>query len=377
MNTAPSLQALPDNLINLADHEACARSRLDSNAWAYFYGGAADEFSLAANRQAWDALTLWPRVLRTLAGGHTRVHLLGRELACPLLVAPMAFQRMAHADGELAMAYASAALGAGMVFSTQASMPLEQVAQAVLGMQGRGPLWFQLYLQHDRGFTRQLVARAEAAGYEALVLTVDAPAHGARDRERRARFRLPEGIGAINLQGMASPPSVPLEHGQSALFDGLLHQAPTWEDVQWLQSQTRLPVLLKGILHPADAMQAARLGVAGLIVSNHGGRTLDTAPATAIALRHVVHALRSAGMDVPVLVDGGIRRGTDVLKAMALGASAVLIGRPAIWGLANAGAAGVAHVLRLLRDELEIAMALSGCARLSDASPALLDPACA
>lgn len=375
MSHVPSLQAVPPALVNLADHESHARGQLDDNAWAYFSGGAGDELSMAANRQAWDALTLWPRVLRPLAGGHTRLQLLGRELATPLLVAPMAFQRMVHADGELATAYAAAALGAGMVLSTQASLPLEQIAQATRGTAGHGPLWFQLYLQHDRGFTRQLVARAEAAGYEALVLTVDAPTNGARDRERRAGFRLPAGISAVNLHGMAPPTSPALQPGQSALFDHLLHQAPTWADIAWLQENTGLPVLLKGILHPADAVQAARLGVAGLIVSNHGGRTLDTVPATATALGHVVRALRGAGLELPVLADGGIRRGTDVLKALALGAAAVLIGRPVIWGLANAGAAGVAHVLRLLRDELEIAMALSGCACLADASAELLGPA--
>lgn len=369
MTHVPSRQQLPPGIASLADHEQHARQHLDDNAWAYFAGGAADEITLCANRSAWDALTLWPRVLRPLAGGHTRIELLGRTLAHPVLLAPVAFQRMAHGDGELATAYAAAAMGAGMVLSTQATLPLETIAQAVLNDAGRGPLWFQLYLQHDRGFTRTLVERAEAAGYEALVLTVDAPSSGARDRERRAGFRLPPGIGAVNLAQMPSAPPVVLQPGQSALFDALLHQAPTWDDVAWLQSITRLPVLLKGVLHPADARQAASLQVAGLVVSNHGGRTLDTTPATATALPRIVQAVQGA---LPVLVDGGIRRGTDVLKAMALGASAVLVGRPVVWGLANAGAAGVAHVLRLLRDELEIAMALTGCATLADASPALL-----
>ncbi|MBB6561730.1 4-hydroxymandelate oxidase [Acidovorax soli] len=366
----PALQPIPAHIVTLDDHERHARSQLDNNAWAYFSGGAADEITLRANRSAWDALPLWPRVLRPLAGGHTRVQLLGRTLAHPVLLAPVAFQRMAHGDGELATAYAAAALGAGLVLSTQATLPLETIAQAILNDAGRGPLWFQLYLQHDRGFTRALVERAEAAGYEALVLTVDAPSSGARDRERRAGFHLPPGITAVNLAQLPPAPRVALQPGQSALFDALLHQAPTWDDVAWLQSITRLPVLLKGVLHPADARQAAGLQVAGLVVSNHGGRTLDTAPATATALPRIVQAVEGR---LPVLVDGGIRRGTDVLKAMALGASAVLVGRPVVWGLANAGAAGVAHVLRLLRDELEIAMALTGCATLADASPALLD----
>ena len=370
MTQIPARHTIPPGLVTLADHELHARTQLDDNAWAYFSGGAADEISLRANRSAWDALPLWPRVLRPLAGGHTRVPLLGRTLAHPILLAPVAFQRLAHPDGELAMAYAAAALGAGVVLSTQASVSLESVAQAVLPDPGRGPLWFQLYLQPDRGFTQALVQRAEAAGYEALVLTVDAPTSGVRDRERRAGFRLPPGVGPVNLAGLQAPASPPLSPGQSALFDGLLHHAPTWDDIAWLRSITRLPVLLKGVLHPADARQAVSVGAAGLIVSNHGGRTLDTAPATATALPRVVQAVGGA---VPVLVDGGIRRGTDVLKAMALGASAVLVGRPAVWGLANAGAAGVAHVLRLLRDELEVAMALTGCATLAEATPALLE----
>ena len=370
MTQIPARHTIPPGLVTQADHEQHARTQLDDNAWAYFSGGAADEISLRANRSAWDALPLWPRMLRPLAGGHTRVPLLGRTLAHPVLLAPVAFQRLAHPDGELAMAYAAAALGAGVVLSTQASVSLESVAQAVLPDPGRGPLWFQLYLQPDRGFTQALVQRAEAAGYEALVLTVDAPTSGVRDRERRAGFRLPSGVGPVNLAGLQTPASPPLSPGQSALFDGLLHHAPTWDDIAWLQSITRLPVLLKGVLHPADARQAVSVGAAGLIVSNHGGRTLDTAPSTATALPRVVQAVQGKA---PVLVDGGIRRGTDVLKAMALGASAVLVGRPAVWGLANAGAAGVAHVLRLLRDELEVAMALTGCATLAEATPALLE----
>ncbi len=371
MTGTPSLDALPAGLINLADHEAHARARLDENAWAYFSGGAADELTLAANRSSWDTLQLLPRVLQPLSGGHTRVRLLGRTLAHPILLAPVAFQRLAHPDGELATAHAAAALGAGLVLSTQASIPLETVARAVRDEASRGPLWFQLYLQEDRGSTVELVQRAETAGYEALVLTVDAPVHGARDRERRASFALPPGVHAVNLEGQP-PATLPrLMPGQSALFDGLLRRAPTWDDLAWLQTQTRLPILLKGVLHPADARQAAGLNVAGLVVSNHGGRTLDTTPTTAAVLPRIADAL---GGTLPLLVDGGIRRGTDVLKALALGASAVLVGRPYIYGLANAGALGVAHVLRLLRDELEVAMALCGCRTLEQIPSDLLWP---
>src|SRR6218665_149380 len=254
---APALSAVPPGIVNLADHESHARTHLDPRAWAYFSGGAADEITLAANRSAWERIRLLPRVLRPLAGGHTRVQLLGRTWAHPILLAPVAYQRMAHPDGELGSACAAAALGAGIVLSTQASTRLEVVAEAIRSDPGRGPLWFQLYLQHDRGFTRGLLERAEQAGYEALVLTVDAPCHGARDRERRAGFHLPCGVSAVNLHGLRPAPRVTLQADQSALFDGLLRHAPTWADVQWLQANTRLPVLLKGLMHPDDARQAA------------------------------------------------------------------------------------------------------------------------
>jgi 4-hydroxymandelate oxidase len=363
MSAVPGLQALPPGAVTLAGHETCARAALDDNAWAYFSGASADGITMRANRDAWDAVTLVPRVLRPLAGGNTCVELLGRTLAHPLLVAPVAYQRMAHPDGELATAIAAAAQGAGMILSTQASTPLETVAQAVVADPQRGPMWFQLYFQPDRGVTRELVRRAEHAGYEALVLTVDATVNGVRDAERRAGFRLPSGVSAVNLPPILAKP---LARSENSFFGGLLAAtAPTWSDVEWLLGLTRLPVVLKGVLHPQDAKQAAALNLAALVVSNHGGRTLDTAVATALALPRIADAV---GGSLPLLVDGGIRRGTDVLKALALGARAVLVGRPVIWGLANAGAVGVSHVLRLLRDELEIAMALCGLASLENLS---------
>jgi 4-hydroxymandelate oxidase len=359
---------LPAGLVSLGDHEAFAQTVLNPQALAYFNGGAADEITLRENVQAWQRIPLHPRVLQPLAGGHTRIDLLGRTLAHPILIAPMAYQRMAHPHGEMATALAAAVLGAGMVLSTQASTPLEDVAQVVLTEPERGSLWFQLYLLPDRDFVRELVQRVEAAGYVALVLTVDAPVQGARDRERRADYHRPADVCAVNLAGRIAPPPRSLQHGQSPLFDDLMTHAPTWDDVAWLRSITRLPVLLKGITHPADARLAVEAGAAGLIVSNHGGRTLDTMPATASLLTAVVEAVHGR---CPVLIDGGIRRVSEVFKAMALGASAVLVGRPVIHGLANAGATGVAHVIRLLRDELEIAMALCGCRTLDQAAQAL------
>lgn len=361
------LEALPEGLATLADFEAAAKARVDPAAWAYLNGGAADEITLRANRVAWDALQLRPRVLRNLSGGHTRVQLLGRELAHPVLLAPIAYQRLFHADGELAVAHAAAAQGAGLVLSAQASLPMEAIASPMRADTQAGPLWFQLYWRDDRDFMRALLRRVEAAGFEALVLTVDAPVHGARDRERRVGYQRPADIRAVNLGGRKEP--IELRPGQSALFDGLMPRAATWSEVDWLLAESPLPLLLKGIAHPDDAREAVARGVRGLIVSNHGGRTLDTVPASAELLPDIRAAV---GPALPLLVDGGIRRGTDVLKAMALGANAVLLGRPYVHALAASGALGVAHALRLLRDELEIAMALSGCKTLADAAPELL-----
>ncbi len=368
-----ALKPIPPHIVNLADHEAAAREALDDNAWAYFAGGAADELTLRANVSAWQGLQLLPRVLQPLQAGHSQVQLLGRTLAHPVLLAPVAYQRMAHPDGELATALAAAAQGAGLVLSTQASTPLEDVAHAYHRMasdpasDSPGPLWFQLYLQPRRDTTLQLLARAEAAGFEAIVLTVDAPVHGARDRERRAGFRLPPGIRAVNLPATDSCSTTP--PGDASTIGGLLQHSPTWADVRWLVQTTRLPVLLKGILHPDDARQALDVGVAGVIVSNHGGRTLDTCLPTAHALPAVAQAV---GAHMAVLADGGIRRGTDVFKALDMGAHAVLVGKPYVYGLAHAGAVGVAHVIRLLRDEFDIALALCGCASPADIRPAHL-----
>lgn len=352
--------------VTLEDHERLAKERMAPDIWAYLCGGAADEITLQDNRAAWQRLQLLPRVLRPLSGGDTRRTLLGRDLAHPLLVAPMAYQRLAHSQGERASALAAAVMGLGYVLSTQASVPLEEVAHLAHGEAGRGPLWFQLYLQPDRGLTQSLAARAEAAGYEALVLTVDAPVQGSRDQERRAGFQLPPGVAAVNL-----PDGVAMAAGGPGLCGGLAEHAPTWEDLAWLRSVTRLPILLKGITRPDDARLAVEHGAAGVIVSNHGGRTLDTMPSTATLLPGIVAAVQGRA---PVLVDGGVRRGTDVFKALALGASAVLVGRPVLHGLANAGATGVAQVLRLICDELEMAMVLCGCRTLNDIGPAHVQP---
>lgn len=344
---------IPADVAALTDYEPHARRRMGENAWAYIAGGAADELTLRWNAEAFARIRLQGRALPDVRDVDTRLTLFGQAFDHPVLLAPVAYQKLAHPEGEKATALGAAAMGAGFVVSTQASVALEEVAA-----QPDAKLWFQLYIHPDRGFTGELVRRAEAAGYRALVVTVDAPV-SLRNREQRAGFRLPPGIEAVNLLGQPAPP--PPKDERDALR-ALLAAAAGWADIEWLRSVTRLPILLKGIMAAEDAERAVALGVDGIIVSNHGGRVLDTLPPTIEALPAV--AARVAGR-VPVLVDGGIRRGTDVVKALALGASAVLIGRPYVHALAVGGAVGVAHALKILRTELEVAMVLTGRASLA------------
>jgi 4-hydroxymandelate oxidase len=334
---------------------------MGENAWAYVAGGAADERTLAENCAAFGRLLLNQRVLAGMAGAHTRLTLFGQDFEHPVLVAPTAFHRLLHPEAEAATATGASAMRAGMVVSAQASLPLE-----VVFARATPRPWFQLYLQPDRAFTWALVRRAEDAGYAALVVTVDAPV-SLRNREQRTGFRLPPGVEAVNLRGAAPPP--PPAPGESEVFGAALRGVPEWADIEDLRRRTRLPLLLKGITTPGDARRGLAAGADGLVVSNHGGRVLDGQPASIEVLEDIAAAV--AGR-VPLLLDGGIRRGTDVLKALALGAKAVLVGRPVLYGLALAGAAGVAHVLKLLRTELEVAMAQTGCATLADISPAVI-----
>jgi 4-hydroxymandelate oxidase len=348
----PPLDRIPPGIVALADYAPFARARLDDMAWAYLTGGAADGLTMRWNREAYEAWRLCGRVLAPCEGGNTRTDLLGTTLAHPILLAPVAYQKLFHPDGETATALAAAAMETIAVVSTLSSVALEDVARAGEG----SPQWFQLYIQPDRGFTGSLIERAEAAGYRALVITVDAPVSGVRNREQRAGFRLPPGVEAANLRGMAQGPAP--GPGAHPVFDVALAGAPSWADIDAVVARTRLPVLVKGILSPRDACEAVDRGAVGVIVSNHGGRTLDTLMASLDALPRVVEAV---GDSVPVLLDGGIRRGTDVLKALALGARAVLIGQPYALALAAAGALGVAHALRLLVEEFAVAMTLTGC----------------
>ena len=351
MENPATTPATPAPLIDVPDFEREAQTRLPHISWEYISGAAADEITLRWNRESYDRLRLMPRALVDVSRLDTRVTLLGRQHPLPILLAPTAYQRLTHPEGDLATARGAGAADVTMVASIFASNTIEEIAAVATR-----PLWLQLYIQRDRDFTCELVRRAETAGCEALVLTVDTPVLGPRNRELRSRFALPPGVDRANLRGM--PNALGAHRStEGAIFSALLDPSLTWKDIAWLRSITRLPVLLKGILNPDDAVRAVEAGVAGIIVSNHGARNLDTEPATIDALPAV--AAKVAGR-VPVLVDGGIRRGTDVLKALALGATAVLIGRPYLYGLAVDGAAGVTRVVNILRREFEMAMAVSG-----------------
>ncbi|MEK7882097.1 alpha-hydroxy acid oxidase [Methyloversatilis sp. NSM2] len=317
--------------------------------WTYLDGGR-DTVCGRANRAALDAMPLRPRPLTDVRGGHTRIELFGETLGHPLLLAPIAYQRLQHPDGECASAMAAAAQDGQMIVSTLASQPLEQIAGAA-----EKPLWFQLYWQGDRERTARLLDRALAAGYRCVVFTVDAPI-------KLAASPLPADVRAVNIE---PPGGRRLRPGQSEVFDGWMADAPGWDDLAWLRARTPVPLLIKGVLNAPDAVRAVDLGCDGVVVSNHGGRVLDCAPPALTCLTEVIAAV---GDDVPVLFDSGIDSGSDALRALMLGARAVLVGRPYLWGLAVGGALGVAHVIRLLRDELEMSMALCGCATLADVS---------
>jgi isopentenyl diphosphate isomerase/L-lactate dehydrogenase-like FMN-dependent dehydrogenase len=332
--------------VTVDDYEPSARAALPGDIYDYIAGGAGDEWTLGENRRAFDRWILRPRFLRGSGAPDISTTVLGQRVSMPVLVAPWAFQRLVHPDGERATARAAAAAGSIVVVSSTALDYLEEVATGSLG-----PKWWQLYVFTDRAATADMLRRVAAAGYGAICLTVDFQAVGLRHRDERSGFVLPIGPLASDLA-----------------FDPML----SWDDLPWIREQAPgLPLLLKGILTSEDARLAVEAGADGIVVSNHGGRQLDGAPAGITALPEVVEAV--AGR-IPVLVDGGIRRGTDILKALALGAAAVMVGRPAAWGLATAGEEGVAGVLRILRDEFENAMALSGCLTVAEITRALVAP---
>ncbi len=346
------------DLLNVFDYEMAAAARLPQMTFDYYAGGARDEVTLHENRAAYERISLRYRVLRDVSECRLSTRVLGHDLSIPLLVAPTAFHRLACEAGELATAAAAGELGTAIILSTLSTTAMEDVVAAT-----EGPVWFQLYVYRDRGATADLVRRAEAAGCGAIVLTVDAQVWGVRERDVRNRFRLPEGLDLPNLTARAAV--VDESEGDSGLgtyVTELFDPALSWRDLEWLAGLTDLPIVVKGVVHPEDARLAVEHGAAGLVVSNHGGRQLDGSPSTFEALPDVVAAVRGAGApaEFAILLDGGIRRGTDIAKALAAGADAVAVGRPVLWGLAVDGESGARHVLELLRDELENAIRLCG-----------------
>ncbi len=352
-------------LVSVADAEQVARLRLPAPVWDFIAGGSGAELTARANLAAFDDIYLVPRVMRGARACDPAAMLIGCEAALPVAVAPIAYQRMIHPDGEVALAAACAKARVPYTIAMLSSMTLEEIAQA------GGCLWLQLYWLRDRGVVTELVRRAEAVGCRALVLTVDVPELGRRLRDLRNAFTVPDGVYPANLThrdlGGGTGPAGPTAPGQSAVAShtaALFDPSLSWSDVAWLAGQTSVPLVLKGILDADDARHAADLGVAGIVVSNHGGRQLDGAVPSITALPWIVDAV--AGR-CEVFLDSGVRSGLDVLKAVALGANGVMLGRPALWGLALGGAAGAGSILALLTEELRQAMTLAGCPDLSAA----------
>ena len=364
-SSAASSDAVPGDVVSVRGLEPLAEARLTEHFWNYLAGAAADEVTLGWNEVAWRDLPLLPRALVDVSRIDTSVPLLGRTLAHPIVVAPTAAHRNYHPEGEPATRRGASSADALAVMSSLGSTPLAEVGAAATG-----PWAFQLYVQADRDFTARLVQQAVECGAEALVLTVDTPLLGARDRDRRTGGHTVDGMLPPALAG--APPSVMQPEGArppERIYNTHINPAVTWETLEWLVDLSPVPVVAKGVVRPDDARRVVDAGASGLVVSNHGARNLDTCIATGDALPGVARAVDGA---VPVLVDGGIRRGTDVAKALILGADAVLVGRPVVWGLTVAGAAGVQWVVETLWSELAMAMGLLGAPTVADLTPDLI-----
>jgi isopentenyl diphosphate isomerase/L-lactate dehydrogenase-like FMN-dependent dehydrogenase len=354
---------------NLLELEALARDLIEPGAFDYIAGGADDELSLRRNREDFERIVLRPRVLVDVSNMDTSTTVLGTPISMPVMLAPTAGHKLCYDEGEPATARGSAAAGTLMILSTLSTTSMEEVAAA-----SDGPKWFQLYVYQDREVTRSLVRRAEEAGYKGLCLTVDVPFIGNRERDLRNAFSSPFPLANFVETQLEKMPSgvVGSSSGLGSYIASKWDPTLSWKDVDWLASITKLPVIVKGLMTGEDAVLASEHGAAAVVVSNHGGRQLDSIPSGIEALPEVVEAVRSAGSNIEVLMDGGVRRGTDVLKALALGARAVLIGRPYLYALAIAGEAGVKRVLDLLKQEITLGMALSGRPTIASIDPSLV-----
>jgi 4-hydroxymandelate oxidase len=356
-----------EKMLNVADFARAASIKLPKDSFDYYEGGALDEITLRENTAGWERLKLYYRVLAGVGPRDLSTTVLGQPISMPIVVAPTAFHRLACEGGEIATAKAAKVAETLFILSSLSNTAMESVFA-----EAGSPRWFQLYIYRDTGITLELVKRAEAAGAEAIVLTVDAPGLGTRERDARNRFGLPIGLSVENLAplGKGNLPAVQ-GSGLAAYVRDNFKSDLGFDDLTWLSGSTRLPVVVKGVCRGDDARRCAENGAKAVVVSNHGGRQLDTAPATCEVLPFVADAV---GDGCEIYVDGGIRRGSDVLKAIALGARAVLVGRPILWGLCVAGEQGAANILEILRRELDEAMLLCGCANLGDVGPWLLKP---
>lgn len=353
------LNQIPMEILSARDYEAAAPQFLADPVFAYLSGGSGDEQTLEENRQAFNHYRIFPRLLKNVADGHTRLELFQQSFEHPVFLAPVAYQHLTHPEGELATAQAANATDSCMVCSTLSSVSLDEVAQ-----QAGENKWFQLYFQRSREQTLALLRRAEAAGYKAIVVTLDAAIQYPSARAYRAGFQMPDDIKAINL-----PDTPTIENSKHCVFEHHMKETPNWSDLEWLMENSFLPIIVKGVLNPKDARTLEKLGTAGIIVSNHGGRILDGMITSLEALPAIRQAVSPT---FPILLDSGIRSGSDIFKALALGANAVMIGRLQVYALSVAGALGVGHMIKLLRQELEMCMALCGCAHLSDVKPSHL-----
>jgi 4-hydroxymandelate oxidase len=358
---ASDAESLPT--ADVTQFEPLARRRLSKMAYDYVRSGGGDEISMRENRAGFERLQLDPSVLVDVSEIDTGVNLFGSELESPILLAPVAYHRLYHAEGEIGTAKGASAAGAAFVISTFTTTSIDEIARNT-----QRPIWFQLYVQRDREFTKDMVQRAVAAGCKAVCVTVDTPVLG--NRYGQLSFGLPKGMECVHLRGLElKSPVTGHKTQRGGIYDVLFDPSFNWNDLEWLRSVAGVPVLLKGVLSAEDGRLAVSCGADGVIVSNHGGRNLDTVPATIDALPRVVDAV--AGR-IPVMLDSGIRRGTDVLMALALGAKAVFIGRPYVYGLAVGGAKGVERVISILRDELERAMALTGRRSIAEIDASVL-----
>jgi 4-hydroxymandelate oxidase len=350
---------------SLRELEREAQRRLDSSVYDYFAGGADDEITARSNEAAFAHIGLLPRVLRGAGPAKLGTTILGSHISMPVLIGPTAFHQLAHPEGERATARAAAAAATIMIVSMASTVAIEEVAAAECNAESsESKLWFQIYLQPDLGFTESIIRRAEAAGCTAIVVTVDSPTFGRKNRDLRNGFNdLPSGMCCENLREPMNG------NGRGKMRQIIFSPDLSWKNIEWLRKITELKIVLKGVVHPEDAKLAVRHGVDAVLISNHGGRQLDTVPATIDLLPAIVDAVDGR---VPLLLDGGIRRGTDALKALALGADAVAIGRPVLWGLALDGEAGVAQVLEMLRSELDRAVTLCGCSSVHELTSDLL-----